>query len=124
PAACRQTVEHTVEQLGGLDILVNNAGFQWARGEGIEDMADDRLERVIETNLIALIRLTRDATPHLKRSRGNVINVTSIQAYQPSTSLLDYASTKAAINNFTVNLAAELGPDGVRVNAVAPGPIW
>lgn len=66
----------------------------------------------------------RAAVPHLRRNRGCIVNNTSIQAYEPSTGLVDYAATKAAINNATVNLAAELGPDGIRVNAVAPGPIW
>ena len=79
---------------------------------------------MFKTNLYALFWLTRAAVPALRESRGCVINNASIQAYEPSTSLLDYASTKAAITNFTVNLAADLGPDGVRVNAVAPGPIW
>ncbi|MFD7077527.1 glucose 1-dehydrogenase [Nocardioides sp. NPDC059952] len=122
--ACDQVVERTVQELGGLDILVNNAGYQFARDKGLTDMDDERIDRTFKTNLYALLWLTRAAVPHLQKSNGCVINNASIQAYEPSTSLLDYAATKAAINNFTVNLAAELGPDGVRVNAVAPGPIW
>lgn len=121
---CDRVVLETVEMLGGLDILVNNAGFQMARGEGIDAIDDDRLDRVFRTNLYSLFWTTRAAVPHLRESRGCVINNSSIQAYEPSTTLLDYAATKAAINNATVNLAAELGPDGIRVNAVAPGPIW
>lgn len=121
--ACDEVVASTVDQLGGLDILVNNAGFQYARDEGIENISDERMDRVIKTNLYALIWLTRAAVPHL-RGNGAIINNSSIQAFEPSTTLLDYAATKAAINNLTVNLAAELGPDGIRVNAVAPGPIW
>lgn len=121
---CAEVVERAVEQLGQLDILVNNAGYQMARGGGIDNLDDEQIERVLTTNLSALLWLVREAVPHLRRTRGTVINNTSIQAYEPSTSLLDYAATKAAINNLTVNLAAELGPDGVRVNAVAPGPIW
>ncbi|HEY9352838.1 MAG TPA: SDR family oxidoreductase, partial [Nocardioides sp.] len=122
--ACDEVVERTVQELGGLDILVNNAGYQFARDKGLTDMDDERIDRTFKTNLYALLWLTRAAVPHLQKSNGCVINNASIQAYEPSTSLLDYAATKAAINNFTVNLAAELGPDGVRVNAVAPGPIW
>lgn len=82
-----------------------------------------RTDRTFKTNLYALFWITRAALTHLRRG-DCIINNSSIQAYEPSTSLLDYASTKAAINNFTVNLAAELGPRGIRVNAVAPGPIW
>ncbi len=121
---CDEAVRRTVAELGGLDILVNNAGHQYARDAGIEEIDDERLDRTFKTNLYALFWLTRAAVPHLRERRGCIINNASIQAYEPSTSLLDYASTKAAIANATVNLAAELGPDGIRVNAVAPGPIW
>ncbi|MDQ1104359.1 SDR family oxidoreductase [Nocardioides zeae] len=121
---CRSVVERTVEELARLDVLVNNAGYQMARGGGIASLDDDDLDRTLKTNLYALFWTVRAAVPHLRASRGCVINNTSIQAYEPSTSLVDYAATKAAINNATVNLAAELGPDGIRVNAVAPGPIW
>lgn len=122
--ACDSVVRRTTEEFGQLDVLVNNAGFQWARDEAIDDIDDERLDRVFKTNLYALFWLSRAAAPALREARGCIINNASIQAYEPSTSLLDYASTKAAITNFTVNLAADLGPDGVRVNAVAPGPIW
>ncbi len=122
-ATCEQVVSRTVEELGGLDVLVNNAGVQWARDEGLEQMSSERIDRVLKTNLYALLWLTRAALPHLGRG-ASIINVSSIQAWEPSTTLLDYAATKAAINNFTVNLAAEVGPRGIRVNAVAPGPIW
>ncbi|HLT62767.1 MAG TPA: SDR family oxidoreductase [Microlunatus sp.] len=122
---CDRAVAETVAAFDRLDILVNNAGYQMARtGEGIDGIEDDHLDRVIKTNLYALFWITRAAVPHLRRNRGCVINCSSIQAYEPSSTLLDYASTKAAINNATVNLAAELGGDGIRVNAVAPGPIW
>ena len=123
-ATCDATVQRVTEEFGRLDVLVNNAGFQWARDQTIDDIEDERLDRVFKTNLYALFWLTRAAAPALRESRGCIINNASIQAYEPSTSLLDYASTKAAITNFTANLAADLGPDGVRVNAVAPGPIW
>ncbi|PZF81988.1 SDR family oxidoreductase [Jiangella anatolica] len=121
--ACVEVVTHAVAELGGLDVLVNNAGYQMARGGGIDSIEPDRLDRVIKTNLYALFWLTQQAVKHLKPG-GSIINNSSIQAYDPSVSLLDYAATKAAINNATVNLAAELGPRGIRVNAVAPGPVW
>src|SRR5215207_4468086 len=120
---CDRVVMETVSQLGGLDILVNNAGYQMARDEGIQGITDERLDRTFKTNLYALFWITRAAVKHLGPGSA-IINNASIQAYEPSTSLLDYAATKAAINNLTVNLAGELGPKGVRVNAVAPGPIW
>ncbi|MFC8922431.1 SDR family oxidoreductase [Cellulosimicrobium sp. NPDC057127] len=112
-----------VAELGGLDVLVNNAGFQYARRDSFADVTTDEIDRVLKTNLYALLWVTQSALEHLGEG-ASIINVSSIQAYQPSTSLVDYASTKAAINNLTVNLAAELGPQGIRVNAVAPGPIW
>lgn len=120
---CAAVLKSAVEGLGGLDVLVNNAGVQMARDGGLEDISDERLDRVLTTNLHALFWMIREAVPHLGRG-SSIINVSSIQAYEPSTSLLDYAATKAAINNVTVNLAAELGDRGIRVNAVAPGPIW
>ncbi|MFS0886979.1 SDR family oxidoreductase [Aeromicrobium sp. 179-A 4D2 NHS] len=122
-ATCDRVVAHAHDGLGGLDILVNNAGFQMARDGSLEEMSDERLERTYTTNVLALLWLTRAALAHLGRG-SCIINNSSIQAYDPSTSLLDYASTKAAINNLTVNLAADLGERGIRVNAVAPGPIW
>ena len=120
---CRDVVRDAVAELGGLDVLVNNAGFQMARRASIADVTTEDLDRVMKTNLYALVWLTQSALEHLGAG-ASIINVSSIQAYQPSTSLLDYASTKAAINNMTVNLAAEVGERGIRVNAVAPGPIW
>ena len=121
---CQQVVADTVRDLGGLDILVNNAGYHWDRGPtGLEGMEHQQVERVFLTNLHAVVWLCQAALPHLGRG-SCIINTTSIQAYDPSPTLLDYAATKAALNNFTVNLAASLGPRGIRVNAVAPGPIW
>ena len=123
-AACDRAVEQTVDGFGALDILVNHAGYQMARDHSLEELDDERIDRTFKTNLYALLWLSRAAVPHLRKRPGCIINNTSIQAFEPSTTLLDYAATKAAINNFTVNLAAQLGQDGIRVNAVAPGPIW
>jgi len=121
--ACDAVIESAVEGLGGLDILVNNAAFQMGRGKGLADASDERMERIVTTNLMSVMWLTRAALPHLKAG-SSIINNSSIQAYDPTTTLIEYAATKAALNNFTVNLAADLGPQGIRVNAVAPGPIW
>ena len=123
-SAARAMVDKAVDELGGLDILVNNAGFQWARREqGLASVKTDEMDQVMKVNLYALIWVTQQALPHLGEG-SSIINVSSIQAYDPSERLLDYASTTAAINNITVNLANELGEQGIRVNCVAPGPIW
>ena len=111
-----------VEGLGGVDVLVNNAGYQMAQ-DSLADISDAQLRQTYETNIFSIFWLTKALLDDLKPG-ASVINCTSIQAFQPSETLLDYASTKAAINNLTVNLAAELGPRGIRVNAVAPGPVW
>ncbi|WP_369372178.1 SDR family oxidoreductase [Promicromonospora sp. Populi] len=122
-ATARGVAHRAAGELGGLDVLVNNAGYQMARRESIADVTTADLDRVLKTNLYALFWVTQAALEHIGDG-GSIINNSSIQAFQPSTTLLDYAATKAAINNLTVNLAAELGPRGIRVNAVAPGPIW
>jgi NAD(P)-dependent dehydrogenase (short-subunit alcohol dehydrogenase family) len=121
----RSLVHRTLEELGRLDVLVNNAAFQWGRAEpqGLAGITSERLHRTLTTNLEALFWITQEAAPHLGPG-ASVINCSSIQSYDPSVPLMDYAATKAAINNVTVNLAADLGPRGIRVNAVAPGPIW
>ncbi|UFU08031.1 SDR family oxidoreductase [Ruania halotolerans] len=112
-----------LEALGGIDILVNNAAFQMGQPGGIVDIPSGQLERVFETNMFATFWLTKALVPHLQAG-ASIIVTTSIQAYSPSEQLLDYAASKSALNNFMVNLASELGPQGIRVNAVAPGPIW
>lgn len=124
-ATCKEVVGTAVRALGGLDILVNNAGFHLTKGDSgtLEGLDPEAVERVLKTNLSATLWLCQAALPHLGAGSA-IINTSSIQAYEPSGSLLDYAATKAAINSITVNLAEQLGPKGIRVNAVAPGPIW
>ncbi|NMD46305.1 MAG: SDR family oxidoreductase [Propionibacterium sp.] len=124
-ATCKEIVGSAVRELGGLDILVNNAGFHFTKGDSgtLEGLDPETVERVLKTNLSATLWLCQAALPHLGEGSA-IINTSSIQAYEPSGSMLDYAATKAAINSMTVNLAEQLGPKGIRVNAVAPGPIW
>ena len=119
---CRRLVEDAVDGLGGLDALVNNAGRQIAV-ESLEEIDDQQWEDTFAVNIHAMFRITQAALKHLPAG-STIVNSTSIQAYQPSPTLVDYASTKAAINNFTKGLAQQLAPRGIRVNAVAPGPIW
>lgn len=115
-------VRDAAEALGGLDLLVNNAGKQ-VSVESLEELSDDQLLATYQVNILSMFTLSREALSYLQPG-SSIINTTSIQAYDPSPHLLDYASTKAAINNFTKGLAAQLAPRGIRVNAVAPGPIW
>ena len=119
---CRDLVAQAVEQLDGLDILVNNAGMQ-QHVEAIEDLSDDQFDRTFKTNVYAMFWVTKAALPHLKPG-STIVNTSSIQAYQPSENLLDYATTKASINAFSKGLSQQLAPKGIRVNIVAPGPVW
>jgi NAD(P)-dependent dehydrogenase (short-subunit alcohol dehydrogenase family) len=121
-AYCRNLVAQAVEGLGGLDILVNNAGKQ-QHVEALTDLSDEQFDETYKTNVYAMFLVTKAALPHLAPG-STIINTSSIQAYQPSENLVDYASTKAAINNFSKGLAQQLAPKGIRVNVVAPGPIW
>lgn len=121
-AFCRQLVDQSVKQLGGLDILVNVAGKQ-VFVENIADLTTQQLEATFRTNVFAMFWLCKAALPHLPPG-ATIINTTSIQSYQPSPGLLDYASTKAAITAFTHGLAKQVIGKGIRVNAVAPGPVW
>ncbi|CEI22857.1 SDR family oxidoreductase [Propionibacterium freudenreichii] len=122
PEFCRSVVENARNGLEGLDALVNNAGRQIFT-ESIEDISDEQLIGTYEVNILAQFRISRAAVPCLPPG-STIVNTTSIEAYQPAPTLLDYASTKGAINNFTKGLAQQLAPRGIRVNAVAPGPIW
>lgn len=119
---CQRAVAQVVEQLGGVDILVNNAGEQHPDKE-ITDISEEQLRRTFQTNIFAMFFLTQAARPHLKRG-SSIVNCTSVTMYQGSKELLDYSSTKGAITAFTRSLSENLVSDGIRVNAVAPGPIW
>jgi NAD(P)-dependent dehydrogenase (short-subunit alcohol dehydrogenase family) len=118
----RDLVRRCMEELGSLDILINNAAYQSVH-EKIEEFTTEELHRTYRTNIYAMFFLCREALPQMKPG-GTIINVASIQAYQPSAELLIYASTKGAIVTFTKALAAMAIKEGVRVNSVAPGPIW
>ena len=120
---CAQLVERTVAELGGLDVLVNNAAFQMSQENGLLDLTTEQLDRTFKTNLYAMFWITKAALPHLQPG-SSIINTTSVQAYEPSPQLIDYATTKAGILNFTKALAQQVAEQGIRVNAVAPGPIW
>jgi hypothetical protein len=122
-SVCQKIVERAVADLGGLDILVNNAAYQMAQPGGIADVTTEQFDRVMKTNLYAMFWLCKAAVPHMQPG-STIINSSSIQAYQPAPNLLDYATTKAGIVNFTKGLAANLADKGIRVNSVAPGPIW
>jgi len=121
-AYCRQLVADTVDALGGLDILVNNGGKQQNR-DSLEEISDEQFDETMRTNVYAMFWITKAALPHLGAG-ATIINTSSIQAYSPSENLVDYATTKAAINTFSKALAQQLAPQGIRVNVVAPGPIW
>ncbi len=122
-AVCRRLIEDTVKRFGRIDVLVNNAAWQGKAVEKFEEITAERLERTFRTNVLAMFHLVRYALPHMKEG-SSIINVASIQAYQPKPSILDYASTKGAIVTFTKGLAQELIERGIRVNCVAPGPVW
>jgi NAD(P)-dependent dehydrogenase (short-subunit alcohol dehydrogenase family) len=119
---CQQVVQRTVQEFGKLDVLVNNAAEQHPQ-ESLTDITAEQLERTFRTNIFAMFYLTKAALPHLKQGAA-IINTTSVTAYRGSPQLLDYSSTKGAIVSFTRSLSINLAKQGIRVNAVAPGPIW
>src|SRR5688572_23711078 len=119
---CREAVERTVRELGQLDILVNNAGEQHP-DEDIRDIDEHQLKRTFQTNIFSMFFLTQAALDHIPEG-GAVINCTSVTMYKGSPKLLDYSATKGAITAFTRSLAKNLADKGIRVNGVAPGPIW
>ncbi|WFU75018.1 SDR family oxidoreductase [Bradyrhizobium sp. CB2312] len=122
PDHCRSIVHRAVEELGGIDILVNNAAHQ-ATFKDIQDISDREWQRTFEVNIHAMFYLAKAAVPHM-RPGGTIVNTASVNSDMPNPSLLAYATTKGAIQNFTGGLAQMLASKGIRVNAVAPGPIW
>jgi NAD(P)-dependent dehydrogenase (short-subunit alcohol dehydrogenase family) len=121
-AFCRQAVDRTRQELGGLHVLVNNAAEQHVT-QSLEELTAEQLERTFRTNIFGYFFMAKAALPHLEPGAA-IINTASIQAYKPSPTLIDYAATKAAIVNFTKALSEQLAEKGIRVNAVAPGPVW
>ena len=119
---CDRAVAETVKELGGLDILVNNAGEQHP-DKDIRGITEEQLKRTFQTNIYSMFYLTQAARPHLKKGSA-IVNCTSVTMYKGSEALLDYSATKGAITAFTRSLSENLVKDGIRVNAVAPGPIW
>jgi len=122
PAFCQRAVDETVQAFGRLDILVNNAAFQ-LHAAAIEDITDERFELTLRTNVFGYFQMARAAVPHLPRG-GSIINTGSVTGLEGSAELLDYSTTKGAIHAFTKSLASNLLDKGIRVNAVAPGPVW
>lgn len=119
---CEDAVKRTVSEFGGIDILVNNAGKQ-VFVDDFEQISDEQFDHTFKTNIYAMFWLSKAAVRHMPPG-STIINTTSIQSYQPSPGLLDYASTKGAVTTFTKGLSSMLIDKGIRVNAVAPGPIW
>jgi NAD(P)-dependent dehydrogenase (short-subunit alcohol dehydrogenase family) len=119
---CDAIVDRAVQEFGRVDVLVNNAAFQTVHDSITEHPAEE-IERIFRTNMLAMFWLCQAAVPHMEPGAA-IVNTTSIQAYEPSPQLLPYATTKGAIVTFTKGLAQELTPNGIRVNAVAPGPVW
>jgi NAD(P)-dependent dehydrogenase (short-subunit alcohol dehydrogenase family) len=119
---CEQAVEKTIAEFRRLDVLVNNAAFQ-LHAASLEDITDERLEETFHTNIFGYIKMARAALPHLKKG-ASIINTGSVTGLQGSAKLLDYSATKGAIHAFTMSLASNLVEKGIRVNAVAPGPVW
>jgi len=121
-AQCQSIVDRAVEEFGKIDVLVNNAAHQMTV-DGIADVSTELLDRTFKTNIYAMFWLCKAALPHMQEG-GSIINVSSIQAYQPSPTLLPYSATKGAIVTFTKGLAQEVVQYGLRANSVAPGPVW
>jgi NAD(P)-dependent dehydrogenase (short-subunit alcohol dehydrogenase family) len=122
PAHCRAIIDQAVSELGGLDVLVNNAAHQ-ATFSDVEEISDEEWDITFRTNIHAMFYLSKAAVPHMKEG-ASIINTTSVNADTPSPNLLAYATTKGAIQNFTGGLAQLLAEKGIRVNCVAPGPVW
>lgn len=121
-AHCKAIIEKAVAEFGQIDILVNNAAFQMSH-ESIQEISSEEWDYTFKTNIYAMFYLCKAAEPHMKPG-STVVNTTSVNAYSPSPNLLAYTTTKGAIQNFTSNLAQTFAKQGIRVNCVAPGPVW
>ncbi|MBH9966409.1 SDR family oxidoreductase [[Bacillus] enclensis] len=119
---CKDLINKVISQFGRLDVLVNNAAEQHPQ-DGLENISSEQLERTFRTNVFSMFHLTKSALPHLKKG-ASIINTASITAYKGNKDLIDYSSTKGAIVSFTRSLAENIASKGIRVNGVAPGPIW
>nr|WP_145550539.1 SDR family oxidoreductase [Variovorax boronicumulans] len=122
PAFCREAVAKAVKAFGKLDVLVNNAAFQ-EHAQAIEDLTEERFDETLRTNVYGYFHMAKAAVPHLRRG-ASIVNCGSVTGLKGSKHLLDYSATKGAIHAFTMSLAANLMDKGIRVNAVAPGPVW
>lgn len=122
-ATCDRTIDEAVAAFGRIDVLVNNAAYQGKAVSSFSEIDAERVERTFRVNVMSMFHLIRRALPHMKEGSA-IINVASIQAYQPNASILDYATTKGAIVAFTKGLSQELAEKGIRANVVAPGPVW
>jgi len=122
-AQCRAVVDRAVQEFGQIDVLVSNAAYQMSQDAGIDAITSEQFDRVMKTNIYALFWLCKAAIPHMPEG-STIITTSSVQAFSPSPHLLDYATSKAAIVNFTKGLGSNLTEKGIRVNSVAPGPVW
>jgi NAD(P)-dependent dehydrogenase (short-subunit alcohol dehydrogenase family) len=122
-AQCRAVVDRAVREFGQIDVLVSNAAYQMSQDEGIHAITSEQFDRVMKTNVYAMFWLCKAAIPHMPEG-STIITTSSVQAFNPSPHLLDYATSKAAIVNFTKGLGSNLTDKGIRVNSVAPGPVW
>jgi NAD(P)-dependent dehydrogenase (short-subunit alcohol dehydrogenase family) len=119
---CKEVVKNTIRAFGKIDILINNAAVQYPK-QSIEEISSEQLEKTFKTNVFSFFYMTKAVLPHLERG-SSIINTSSITAYQGDKTLIDYSATKGAISTFTYSMALNVVDKGIRVNAVAPGPIW
>jgi NAD(P)-dependent dehydrogenase (short-subunit alcohol dehydrogenase family) len=122
-AQCRAVVDRAVQKFGQIDVLVSNAAYQMSQDAGIDAITSGQFDRVMKTNIYAMFWLCKAAIPHMPEG-STIITTSSVQAFSPSPHLLDYATSKAAVVNFTKGLGSNLVEKGIRVNSVAPGPVW
>jgi NAD(P)-dependent dehydrogenase (short-subunit alcohol dehydrogenase family) len=122
-AQCHAVIDRAVQEFGRIDVLVSNAAYQMSQDEGIEAITTEQFDRVMKTNLYAMFWLCKAAIPHMPEG-SSIITTSSVQAFNPSPHLLDYATSKAGIVNFTKALGNNITEKGIRANSVAPGPVW